>query len=237
MKKLAPLASMFILLWSSLASSHVAWLVPIENKIPHTRKYQVYFGGHEDKLQSYPAEKVKVVSAVSKNGAQLNVWRTMDDDKVQIRVDGNPAMIMLHFENGIYTRSANGKLVNMPMNLVDDPLSAVNAVKYHKTISTWSSIVTKPQGQPFEIVPISGNAPTAGEVMQVQVLIFGEPAEGVNVGTSESSAEVKTDAKGLANFIPKKGLNRLWAGKRTNESNSLLYNELSIEYLMTFTTK
>jgi nickel transport protein len=234
LKQIMVLTSGLTFLWSSSAFSHTAWLVPVESGLKDSTQYQVNFGGHAGKLESYPAEKVKTIEAIGSNSDSLTVWRTMNDDHMQVRVDGKPAMLLMHFDNGIYTRTADGESVNMPMSQVKDPLSGVNAIKYHKTVSTWSTVVTTAQGQPFEVVPMSASAPKAGQLMNVKVLIDGKPAEGIEIGTGENTAESKTDAQGIVEFMPTKGFNKLWAGKRTEIANNPDYTELSIEYLLTF---
>lgn len=233
-RQLTIIASSLGLLWCSSAMAHTAWLVPVESGSSNSAQFQVYFGGHAGKLEGYPAEKVRAIDAIDASGNPLTVWRTMQDDNMQVRVDGNPALLLMHFNNGIYTRTAEGESVNMPMSQVESPLSAVNAIKYHKTIKQWSTIATQAQGQPFEIVPMDASAPKAGQPMKVKVLIDGKPAQGIEIGTGENTAETTSNAEGIAEFMPTKGFNKLWSGKRTNVSANPDYTELSIEYLLTF---
>lgn len=233
-RKLITIASSLGLLWCSSALAHTAWLVPVKSGSTNSAQFQVYFGGHAGKLESYPAEKVRSIDAIDSNGNPLTVWRTMQDDKMQVRVDGNPALLLMHFNNGIYTRTAQGESVNMPMSQVEAPLSAVNAIKYHKTINQWSTIAMQAQRQPFEVIPMSASVPKAGQPMKVKVLIDGKPVQGIEIGKGENTAETKTNDEGIAEFMPTKGFNKLWAGKRTKVSANPDYTELSIEYLLTF---
>jgi nickel transport protein len=140
----------------------------------------------------------------------------------------------MHFDNGIYTRTADGRSVNRPMSQIDGAVSAINALKYHKTVRIWTDVVTRPQGQPFEVVPISSTPPEAGVPMKVKVLIDGNPAKGIRVGRDERSARSETGPDGVAVFIPVAGSNRLWAGQRTEVADDPDFTQLSIEYLMTF---
>ena len=223
-----------MLVWSASALSHTAWLVPVESNAEGMAQYQVYFGGHEGKLEGYPAHKVKSINAFNKSGEKLTVWRTMDDDAMQVRAEGTPALLLMHFDNGIYARTVEGESVNVPMSEVKDALSAVNAIKYHKSIVQWADIVTKSHGQPFEVVPLSASAPKAGKKMKVKVLIEGKAAEGIEIGTGENTSETKTDENGIASYTPKKGFNKLWAGKRSDVSDNPNFTEKSVEYLLTF---
>lgn len=234
MKRFMLMASGLALLWAPSAFSHTAWLVPVENGQADTAQYQVYFGGHEGKLEGYPAEKVKTIKAIDADGTSLKVWRTFENDDMQVRVDGSPALLLMHFDNGIYTRTVEGESVNIPMSQVEEALSAVKAVKYHKNIVKWTDMVTSAQGQPFEVVPMSATAPKAGDPMQVKVLIDGKPAEGIEIGTGENTSETKTDENGVAQYVPVEGYNKIWAGKRMEVTDNPDYTEFSTEYLLTF---
>lgn len=234
MKRFMLMASGLALLWAPSALSHTAWLVPVENEIAGMTQYQVYFGGHEGKLESYPADKVKTIQAMDAEGNELTVWRTYQDDDMQVSVEGMPTLLLMHFVNGIYTTTGDGESVNIPMSQVEDPLSAVNAIKYHKHIANWSDIVTTAQGQPFEVVPLSAEKPKAGDPMQVKVLIDGVPVEGIEIGTGENTSETKTDQNGVATYVPFEGYNKVWAGQRTDVTDNPDYTEMSIEYLFTF---
>lgn len=222
-----------VLLWSSPTSSHTAWLMPVEDEQAARNEYKVVFGGHHGELD-YPVEKVKTISAIGADAVPLTVWRTTKDGATLIRMDDSPAMLLMHFDNGIYTRTADGESVNRPMSQVDDSVSAINALKYHKTIRIWTEVVSEAQGQPFEVVPVSAVPPKAGVPMKVKVLIDGNPAEGIRVGTDEVSIQSATGPDGVATFTPASGFNRLWAGQRTEVSDNPDFTQLSIEYLMTF---
>lgn len=222
-----------VILWSSSAFSHTAWLVPVNCGQAVCNQYQVVFGGHDGEL-NYPPEKVKTISAIGPDATPLTVWRTIKDGAMLIRVAGSPAMLLMHFDNGIYTRTADGRLINKPMSQVEESVSAVNALKYHKNVETWTDVVAKAQGQLFEVVPVSAAPPRAGVPMKVKVLIDRDPAEGIRVGTDELTIHSHTGPDGVATFTPVSGANRLWAGQRTEISDNPDFTQLSIEYLMTF---
>lgn len=230
--KTAIVCGLGVFLVSALpAAAHTAWFEKVEGQ---KDVYEVFFGGHEGKLEDYPAEKVKTVTAYDADGKTVAVERMMEGDKVRIQIALPVSLITMHFDNGIYTRTTDGDSVNKPMTDVEGALTGVDAKKYHKTIANWSEMVTKPVGQPFEVVPLSGTAPRAGEPMKVRILIDGKPASGIGIGVGEDTEDGKTDADGVAVFTPKAGFNKLWAGKRTPVENNPRYTELSIEYLLTF---
>jgi nickel transport protein len=216
------------------AVAHTAWLEPAAGGTKG--EYRVMFGGHAGKLEPYTPEKVKAVEAWDARGAQLATRREVTPEGVVVRVDGAPALVAMHFDNGFHTRPATGPSVPKPMNEVPGAVSGTHAVKYHKTIDEWAAPVRRPLGQPFEVVPLDEAAPRAGQPMRVQVLLEGKPVAGVRLGQGEEPPEgaAVTDAQGIASFVPQAGFNRLWAGKRIKVSGHPQYTELSYEYSLGF---
>ncbi len=222
--------------YSAGAFAHTVWLEPVGQS---PGDFQVLFGGHAGKLESYQPAKLKTIDAVDKNGKSLAVSRNIAADGVRLHVDGSPAMIAMHFDNGIHTRPPTGPSVEKPMNEVPGATRATYAVKYHKTVTDWSPLVTKVIGQPFEVVPLSAQQPVANQPFRIRVLQDGKPVAGVKLGRGEegTAADPVTDAEGFAAFMPKSGFNRLWAGKRIAVSGNPKYTELSYEYSFGFDAK
>lgn len=218
------------------AFAHTVWLEPVAQS---PGDFQVLFGGHAGKLETYQPAKLKTIDAVDKNGKSLAVSRNVTADGVRLHVDGSPAMIAMHFDNGIHTRPPTGATVEKPMNEVPGATRATYAVKYHKTVTDWSPLVTKVIGQPFEVVPLSAQQPVADQPFRIRVLQDGKPVAGVKLGRGEegTAADPVTDAEGVAAFMPKSGFNRLWAGKRIAVSGNPKYTELSYEYSFGFDAK
>ncbi len=224
-------AALAMTVLSGPALAHTAWFEQAEGE---RGVYEVYFGGHEGKLETYDAAKVKSVTAYGRRGNELRIDQTVEADKVRIKVKKPAMMITMHFDNGIFSRLPDGTSVNEPMTAVPAAESAVNAVKYHKSIVEWRRGVTQPVGQPFEVVPLSDEEPHAGQPFKVRVLIDGEPASGITIGEGEDTGLTETDADGVASFTPREGFNKLWAGKRTPVTGNPAYTEHSVEYLLTF---
>jgi nickel transport protein len=218
------------------AFGHTVWLEPVARS---AGDYQVLFGGHAGKLETYQPAKLKQVDAVDKSGKSLVVSRNVTADGVRLHVDGSPAMIAMHFDNGIHSRPPTGPTVEKPMNEVPGSTRATYAVKYHKTVVDWSSLVTQVIGQPFEVVPLSAQQPVADQPFRIRVLQDGKPVAGVKLGRGEegTAADPVTDADGVAAFVPKSGFNRLWAGKRIAVTGNPKYTELSYEYSFGFDAK
>jgi nickel transport protein len=154
-------------------------------------------------------------------------------------VEGNAALIAAYFDNGIHSRKATGPTIEAPMNEVPGAIRATYAPKYHKTIVSWQPVILRALGQPFEVIPVDAAQPVAGKPFRVRVLEHGKPVPGVRLGAGEDATESApvTDANGIAVFIPTRGFNKLWAGKREPVTGNPAYTELSYEYLLGFTAK
>lgn len=221
---------------ASGAMAHTVWLEAVPNA---SGNFQVKFGGHAGKLETYQPQKIKTIEAVDKQGKKLVVKQAITADGVRLHVDGSPSLISMHFDNGIHARGSSGPSVEKPMNEVPGATRATYAVKYHKTVVDWSPLVAKTIAQPFEVVPLSATQPTAGQPFRVRVLQDGKPVAGVKLGHGEegTASDPVTDADGVAAFVPKNGFNRLWAGKRIAVTGNPKYTELSYEYSFGFNAK
>lgn len=225
-------ASLAVLFACSAASAHTVWL---RQDMAQPSQFRVEFGGHAGAIDPYQADKVKDVSAVDAAGKMLAVMKSGSDNAVRLSVDGTPVMVLVHFDNGIHSKTGSGPSVPKPMDEVPGAISAVNAVKYHKTIVAWGSeALVKPVGQPFEVIPLNATAPVVGKPMQVQVWIDGKPAAGIKLGRGEDTNDAVTDTNGIASYTPTAGFNKIWAGKRTPVTGNPRYTELSIEYALGF---
>ncbi|WP_116367912.1 DUF4198 domain-containing protein [Parahaliea mediterranea] len=219
-------------LFASLACAHTVWLEPLADT---TGGYEIKYGGHEGKLETYDSAKIVSIDVYNAAGDTLDYQRTdgRDGGNAQLVLPPAAALVAIHFDNGIWTRDPMGRSVNQPMSAVPGATAATNALKYHKTVLQWSPIVTRELDQRFEVLPVLASQPRAGEPMQVRVLLDGKPLAGVKLGRGEEGDAGETGADGIATFVPQPGVNRLWAGKRFAVQEPQ-YTELSYEYLFRF---
>ena len=52
----------------------------------------------------------------------------------------------------------------------------VHARKFHKTVIVWNALTQRVLGQDFEVTPLQGRAPHAGDWLELQVQLHGQPA-------------------------------------------------------------
>lgn len=212
------------------AAAHTAWL----ERDAASATWRLMFGGHAGKLEPALAAKARAITALDARGRPLAVRRTTTANGLSIAVAGSPALIAMHYDNGIHTRTGGGPSVERAMNEVPGAISAVNAQKHHKTIVAWAPIVTRPIGQPFEVTPLDASQPRAGQPMRVQVRLDGRPIAGVKIGRGEDAEPTTTGADGIASFTPRPGFNKIWAGRRIETRNQPRFTQLSYEYLLAF---
>lgn len=181
-------AAVFLLAAAGHAFAHDAW-------VEAGGGAWVVRYGHGDKLESYAPAKVRALAAIDARGAALPVARQAGGEAVRATVAGRPALLTLSFDNGVWTKTTEGSK-NLPKSEVPGAISATHAVKYGKTVVAWSAAVTRPQGQPLEIVPLAAGAPAAGATLPVQVLFDGKPLAGAKIARAGHGKEAPFEADG-----------------------------------------
>jgi len=121
MKKSIPFLALGLLAVSSAALAHTAWLEAVPGQ---SVGYRVLFGGHAGKLETLDPAKAKTIEAIDAKGSQLKVTRTVDREGLLLQVDGSPALITMHYDNGIHSRTATGPSIAKAMNEVPGAVSA-----------------------------------------------------------------------------------------------------------------
>ena len=230
MPKFPSLLLLALLMTACHAWAHTAWLEADTD----ANSYLLRFGGHAGVLEPYDPEQLREISAIDQNGRAVAIERHDDDSGVRLETEGQAALITLFFDNGYWSRAPGGRSVNKPMDQVEGAATGVRAVKYHKYISRWSELASTAQGQPFELVPVSGQAPAAGEAVTFQVLIEGQPAAGIALAFEEAGSEAVSDEQGFATLAARAGINRIWSGQRVEVADHAEYSQLSTEYSLVF---
>lgn len=206
------------------ASAHDAWLEPVAGG------WAVKYG--DGRPEPYPSAKVKTVAALDAQGAPLAVRRTDADDGGETRIavqGGAPALLLLSFDNGYFSKGASGRTLNLPADQNPGAKGGSHAVKFHKTVVAWAPAVAAPVGHRLELVPLSAEPPTAGRPMKFRLLFEGRPLAGAKVSTGENADGPKTDADGVASFTPAAGPNVVWSAVRRTVANDPRYDVDSVQ--------
>lgn len=214
---------------ATTAAAHNAWL----EDAGAPDRYVVHYGDHGGKPMPYDAAKLKDVQVFDTEGKRVTVERRDADSDIRLQTPG-AALLTLSFDNGYWSRTAEGRSVNRPMDAVPGATSGTRALKYHKRVVAWSEHAARAIGQPYELRPVSTTALAAGEKILIQVLINGKPAQGIPVAFTEDGKEAVTDADGMARLTVKPGRNQIWSGKREPVANDPRATQHSIEYSLFF---
>jgi nickel transport protein len=213
------------------AQAHNVWLVPDADGA-----YLVQFGGHEGKLEDYRSDKLKTVTAYDRRGRRIEVSTAAAPDGVRVKPEREPALLAAEFDNGFFSKTDTGAMVNKPMDQNPGATSGVHARKFHKTVIQWGLIARKELGQTFEIIGTQSKEPQAGQPMKVQVLKNGKPVAGVRLSIGEDGQPVTSGADGTATVTPVEGNNQLLAILRMPVQGDPKTTQLSYEYLFAFQT-
>lgn len=166
---------------------------------PQNQGFSV-LSGHDDSLEPYSPSKVKEIKAIIAKGL-LPVYLKPQENRVDFTVEGKPVLITLYFDNGFWSKSADGEWFNLPKNAVSNPQKSTHAHKFGKTILQWEETAFSPVGQLLEIVPKNKE----NNELIVQVLFEGNPLSNASVfyDLEETGKEtsVKTNEQGLAKIV------------------------------------
>jgi len=211
------------------AQAHNVWLEPNAEGA-----YTVQFGGHEGKLESFSLDKLKTVHAYDRRGRDIPVQIQSAPGGAKVIPARQPAMLTAYFENGYFSKTASGPMVNMPMNENPGAVSGVYAVKYHKTIVQWGAVAKREFGQELELIPQQADTPKAGEPLALQVRFKGLPIAGIRVSLGEDQQVVQSDQEGRLVIYPKPGMNQVLAIRRVPVTGDARTTSISHEYLLAF---
>lgn len=180
-------------LWLALACgahAHDAW---VELDGP---AHRVLYG-HEGKLEPYDASKAKRIAARDREGKPVKATVVTAAEGVAVRLAAPASLILLDFDNGYWTKTAEG-WQNRPRTAVGDALESSHSLKFGKTVLAWSPSVNRAYGQRLEIVPLSPQRPRPGDTLVLRVLYEGKPLAGAKIasGGYDHEQATTTDAKG-----------------------------------------
>jgi uncharacterized GH25 family protein len=168
--------------------------------------------GHGAGDEAYKPEKIKKAVSHLPSGETRDSKVLHQAKNALVEPAPGAVALTVLFDNGVWTKDADGKSVNKPKSEVPGAQSASHSVKINTTVLKEGAAL-KPTGQGLEIVPlVDPMSLKMGDDLPVQVFSDGKPLSGVplavdyvNDGHAQSN---KTDADGkVVLFVRNDGLN------------------------------
>lgn len=218
------------LLCANPAHAHNVWLEPDAQG-----GYVMQFGGHEGLAETFDPAKLQRVHAHDLRGREVGCDVQNLQGGIRVKPDAKAALIAVELDNGYFSSTRpEGAMLPLPMDKNPGALHGVHARKFHKTVVQWGAVMQKPLGQMFEVVPLQGQTPHAGQPLRLQVLLDGKPQAGVRLSWGENGSPAMTDAQGQALMTPAAGNNTLQAILRQPVQGDARTTQNSYEYLLRF---
>jgi nickel transport protein len=214
---------------ASLANAHNVWLEPAKDA---KGQYVVKFG-HEE-TETYPQSKLKAVRLLDAKGQLQNATVNFKEGEAYFAAP-DAAIAFIRFDNGVWSKLPSGKYVEKTKQQVPEAVRSVNPIKFGKAILHWDAQANKSHNMDYELIPQS--EPKAGQPLDILVLVKGKPVQGIKVGLGEDHPFNLTNEKGIAQFTPKAGYNKVWAEFDEPVNENPDYTERSVEYMLTFDAK
>lgn len=212
----------------NIVFAHDAWT---EQRNDH---FVVVFG-HKGKMEKYAPSKVRKVSAIDAAGRSLATNMEKDESVVRFSIAGKPALTLLHYDNGFWTKTTDG-LKSGPKNGVHGALHGTHAVKYGKTVHAWTAAASVAQGQELEIVPLESMQPAAGGTLPLQVLWQGKPLAGAKIFRVDAPhlKPVEANSEGKTRFALTAERQILSVSHKKNLINDPQADEYSVSATLVF---
>lgn len=208
----------------SMAEAHNIWLEPTSSQGEYVMKF-----GHTE-TESYPQHKIQSLQILNSQGKLTALDYTFKDGEAYIMPKSN--IVFMAFNNGVWSKLPSGKYVEKTKREEPSAEFSTNPLKLGKAILKWNEQSFKAHDVAYELIPQTKAEP--GKPLVILVLHKGKPVQGIKVGVGEDAPFNVTNEKGIAEFIPTKGYNKVWAEFEEHVAENPDYDRRSIEYMLTF---
>lgn len=188
-KRLLPAAIVAGLLIASPAQAHYPWLMASSFSPMQGKSVNVYLGlGHNYPLENFlPRDRIDKVELVSPDGKRAALNPDDTGEYVTPELKGDGAYVLLASQKGgFFTRTKSGNKRQSKEGLSDvvGCSYSSNNMKAVINVGRGDGVLGKRFDQPLEIIPLSNPANLkVGDFMDVQVLMKGEPYDGMVFAT------------------------------------------------------
>ncbi|OOF86042.1 hypothetical protein BKG93_03570 [Rodentibacter ratti] len=220
-KLIVGLAALFAL---SMANAHNVWLEPTSSQGEYVMKF-----GHTE-TESYPQHKIQSFQVLNSQGKLTALDYKFKEGEAYIMPKAS--IVFMAFNNGVWSKLPSGKYVEKTKREAPSAEFTTNPMKLGKAILKWDEQSFNAHNVAYELIP--QEKAEAGKKLAILVLHNGKPLQGIKVGVGEDSPFNVTNEKGIAEFTPVKGYNKVWAEFEENVMDNPDYDRRSIEYMLTF---
>lgn len=212
------------------AWAHDVWLEPMGNHM------KLVFG-HPGDLEPYDPGNAREVYGITRDGKRQKLKSHVHGGELMLGTAGDTAVIVVDFDHGVWTETADEESVNKPKGEVPGYLSSARERMLHKTLLAWGDGAAKPVGLPLEIVPLANPLQLKpGDQLQVQVLYESKPLADAEIEIMGSMDLYVTDAEGKATLpISEPGFQYIQALYRVPLENDPDTDTLALTANLTFT--
>ena len=221
---------LFIVCMAITVLAHDAWVEPTKGPLFH-----VLFGHKIPEV--YNPGKVASLKVFNASNQSIKYGRINTIDGLDVKVQGSPALFVLEFDNGYWVRSDN-ESHNVPQSYIPAGSNPLHAIKYSKTMMSWQSWMSQPQGQRIEFIPVDvTEMPKAGSQLRLQLLLDGKPLAGQMVENNSNEQGPKTDTDGFVTVTVTEGINRFATDYDTMQPNDAIAKRVSLTAVLVFDAK
>jgi nickel transport protein len=166
------LAAFVVFTWTSQALAHDLWIERGDGG------FVLRYGHHGGAVLPLQADKVKTLACRKDKGKAEDLRGKAVVASKQLGLKATCAALSAFFDGGFYSLTPDGEK-NLPKNQVADAVKAWRSKQFAKWVDGKSPLAGQPQGDEFEIVPVSELGKTkTGDKATFRVLLAGKPLAG-----------------------------------------------------------
>ena len=205
---------------ATVAQAHGIWFAQRSNQLA-----LIYGVGADDLDAVKRLPKVKTVAAYDENGKEVPTQLAPNGPLLVVNTDNQPAIVAAILDNGLWSKTPDGKWHNKGKDEVPDATISEHTVKYTVHLRRLNVAPPVLPAHKLQIVPLVKQLPEQmGQALTVRVLYEGKPVQGASVQpdyvTDPDSEPVKTGADGTATIkVRNQGLNVVAATFATPPAN------------------
>ena len=205
---------------ATVAQAHGIWFAQRSNQLA-----LIYGVGADDLDAVKRLPKVKTVAAYDENGKEVPTQLAPNGPLLVVNTDNKPAIVAAVLDNGLWSKTPDGKWHNKGKDEVPDATRSEHTFKYSVHLRGLDVAPPVLPAHKLQIVPLVKQLPDKmGQALTVRVLYEGKPVQGASVQTDyvtdPDSEPLKTGADGTATIrVRNQGLNVVAATLATPPAN------------------